>query len=219
MTRWTDCVFASILCALLYAATAAAAEEGEPTKPEPKGAEEAKPPAPDPEKKEEGQTEPAPKKEDVGVVETNVGTIVFKFFPADAPNTVANFKKLARKGFYDGLIFHRVIKGFMIQGGCPEGTGKGGPNYTIKAEFNKRRHEAGTVAMARSGAPDSAGSQFYICLARQPHLDDDYTVFGQVLEGMAVVNKIGEAGTHKDANRKDRPKEDYVTERVRIEKR
>ena len=146
------------------------------------------------------------------VIETNVGKIVVDFYPDDAPNTVANFIKLADQGFYDGLIFHRVIKGFMIQGGCPKGDGTGGPGYTIKAEFNSRKRVAGTVAMARTNDPDSAGSQFYICLAPQPFLDGKYTVFGQVTQGQDVVTKIGDART--DAN--DRPLQKVVIEKVRI---
>ena len=126
----------------------------------------------------------------IAVLETNKGTIKFKFYPEVAPGTVENFKKLAKQGFYDGLLFHRVVPGFVIQGGCPEGTGRGGPGYNIKAEFNSRKHLEGTVAMARAGHPDSAGSQFYICLAPQPSLDNKYTVFGQVTEGMNVVHSI-----------------------------
>ncbi len=118
------------------------------------------------------------------------GRIVLEFYPEDAPNTVDNFIKLANKGFYDGLTFHRVIAGFMAQGGCPLGTGTGGPGYQIKAEFNSQKHLKGTLAMARSSAPDSAGSQFYICLEPQPGLDGDYTVFGQVIEGMELVEGI-----------------------------
>ena len=113
-----------------------------------------------------------------------------EFYPDDAPNTVDNFKKLTNKGYYDGLKFHRVEPGFVIQGGDPKGNGTGGPGYTIKAEFNKKLHLEGTVAMARSNDPDSAGSQFYICLAPAPFLDRKYTVFGQVTEGMDVVHKI-----------------------------
>lgn len=118
------------------------------------------------------------------------GEILIELYPDVAPNTVANFKALAGKGFYDGLIFHRVIAGFMAQGGDPFGSGMGGPGYSIKAEFNGRPHRRGTVAMARSEDPDSAGSQFYICLAAQPHLDGHYTVFGQVVEGMDIVDRI-----------------------------
>jgi peptidylprolyl isomerase/peptidyl-prolyl cis-trans isomerase B (cyclophilin B) len=118
------------------------------------------------------------------------GEIKIEFFPADAPKTVENFVTLAKKGFYDGLKFHRVIPGFMAQGGDPTGTGSGGPGYKIKDEFNKQKHVRGTVAMARTDAPNSAGSQFYICFEPQPHLDGQYTVFGQVVSGMDVVDKI-----------------------------
>jgi cyclophilin family peptidyl-prolyl cis-trans isomerase len=128
--------------------------------------------------------------EKIAVIETNKGVIKFKFFEADAPNTVANFIKLADSKFYDGLLWHRVEPGFVIQGGDPNGNGSGGPGYTIKAEFNKNPHLDGTVAMARANDPDSAGSQFYICLGPQPMLDGKYTVFGQVIEGLDVVHKI-----------------------------
>jgi peptidyl-prolyl cis-trans isomerase B (cyclophilin B) len=124
------------------------------------------------------------------VIETNQGTIVFKFFPEAAPKTVENFITLAKKGFYDGLKFHRVVPGFVIQGGDPKGDGTGGPGYSIKAEFNSHPHLDGSVAMARSADPDSAGSQFYICLGPQPFLDGKYTVFGQVTSGLDVVHKI-----------------------------
>lgn len=126
----------------------------------------------------------------IAVIVTDKGTIKFEFFEKDAPNTVKNFIKLAEKGFYNGLTFHRVEPGFVIQGGDPNGNGTGGPGYTIKAEFNKRPHLDGTVAMARAAHPDSAGSQFYICLGPQPFLDGKYTVFGQVIEGLDVVHKI-----------------------------
>ncbi len=124
------------------------------------------------------------------VIETTQGTIVFKFFPDVAPKTVENFIALARKKFYDGLTFHRVVPGFVIQGGDPSGDGTGGPGYSIKAEFSSRPHLEGTVAMARSNDPDSAGSQFYICLGPQPFLDRKYTVFGQVTSGLDAVHKI-----------------------------
>ena len=127
----------------------------------------------------------------------NGGKIVIKFYPKDAPNTVDNFIKLAQKGFYDGLTFHRVVPGFVVQGGDPRGDGTGGPGYKIKAEFNSRKHLEGTVAMARSADPDSAGSQFYICLAPQPFLDGKYTVFGQVIKGMDVVHKIAKGDVMK----------------------
>jgi len=123
-------------------------------------------------------------------IETNLGDILIELYADSAPNTVANFKALAGKGFYDGLKFHRVIPGFMAQGGDPEGTGMGGPGYKVKAEFNKRKHLRGTMSMARSQHPDSAGSQFYICFEPQPHLDNQYTIFGQVVEGMDVVDQI-----------------------------
>jgi len=123
-------------------------------------------------------------------IETEHGEVLIELYPDSAPNTVANFKALAGKGFYDGLKFHRVIAGFMAQGGDPEGTGRGGPGYNVKAEFNARKHVRGTLAMARSASPDSAGSQFYICFAPQPHLDGQYTIFGQVVEGMDVVDQI-----------------------------
>ncbi|TLS66722.1 peptidylprolyl isomerase [Mariprofundus erugo] len=123
-------------------------------------------------------------------IETKNGSILIELYPNEAPNTVANFKALAGKGYYDGLLFHRVIAGFMAQGGDPKGNGTGGPGYKVKAEFNSHHHVRGTVAMARSSDPDSAGSQFYICFGPQPHLDGQYTVFGQVVEGMDVVDQI-----------------------------
>ena len=118
------------------------------------------------------------------------GEIRIEFFPADAPKTVENFVTLAGKGFYDGLTFHRVVPNFVVQGGDPRGNGTGGPGYTIKAEFNQRKHVRGTVAMARAQHPDSAGSQFYITYDATPHLDGNYTVFGQVVSGMEHVDKI-----------------------------
>jgi peptidylprolyl isomerase/peptidyl-prolyl cis-trans isomerase B (cyclophilin B) len=127
----------------------------------------------------------------VAVIEMKKGgRIVFEFYPKDAPIAVDNFIKLANKGFYNGLKFHRVIPGFMAQGGDPQGDGMGGPGYTIKDEFNSRKHIRGTVAMARPDLPDAAGSQFYICFELQPHLDGKYTIFGQVIEGMDVVDSI-----------------------------
>jgi len=118
------------------------------------------------------------------------GEIVIEFFPDDAPKTVENFVTLAKKGFYDGLTFHRVEPGFVVQGGDPKGDGSGGPGYKIKAEFNKQPHVRGVVAMARTSDPDSAGSQFYITLAPAHFLDGQYTVFGKVVSGMDVVDKI-----------------------------
>ena len=120
----------------------------------------------------------------------NGNTIKIQFFPEDAPKTVENFVTLAKKGFYDGLTFHRVVPDFVVQGGCPKGNGTGGPGYQIKAEFNKQKHVRGSVAMARSQNPDSAGSQFYITYGAVPHLDGSYTVFGKVVSGMEHVDRI-----------------------------
>jgi len=128
---------------------------------------------------------------------------IFKaeLYPEIAPNTVNNFISLVRKGFYDGLIFHRVIKGFMIQGGCPKGTGTGNPGYSIKGEFssngfkNDLSHEPGVLSMARAMNPDSAGSQFFVMHQKAPHLDGEYAAFGKVTEGMDVVNEIAECRT------------------------
>ena len=125
-----------------------------------------------------------------------------ELYPEIAPNTVNNFISLVNKGFYDGLIFHRVISGFMIQGGCPDGTGMGGPGYTIKGEFsqngfaNDLKHTEGVLSMARAMHPDSAGSQFFIMHKNSPHLDGAYAAFGKITEGMDIVNKI--AQTPKD---------------------
>lgn len=138
----------------------------------------------------QSMTEAGETKSPKAVIEMAAGKVVIEFYEKDAPETVANFVKLAKKGFYDGLRFHRVVPGFVVQGGDPNGDGSGGPGYTIKDEFNSRKHLTGTVAMARSAAPNSAGSQFYICLAPQPALDSKYTVFGQVVDGMDVVMKI-----------------------------
>lgn len=123
------------------------------------------------------------------IIETKKGDIVLELFEKDAPNTVTNFVKLVNKGFYNGLKFHRVIPNFMIQGGCPRGDGTGGPGYTIKCEINPRKHKKGALSMAHAGK-DTGGSQFFITHSPQPHLDGVHTVFGQVVEGMDVVNRI-----------------------------
>ena len=142
-----------------------------------------------------------------------------ELYPEIAPNTVRNFISLVSSGFYDGLIFHRVINGFMIQGGDPEGTGMGGPGYSIKSEFaqngfaNDLRHSAGVLSMGRSMMPDSAGSQFFIMHKNAPHLDGAYAAFGKITEGMDVVNKIAETAT--DYN--DRPMEDQRMKKVTVE--
>ena len=135
------------------------------------------------------------------------GIIRAELYPEIAPNTVRNFVSLVKKGFYDGVIFHRVIPGFMIQGGCPDGTGMGGPGYSIKGEFaqngvkNELRHTEGVLSMARAMHPDSAGSQFFIMHKNAPHLDGAYAAFGKVTEGMDVVNQIAET----DTDYSDRP--------------
>ena len=149
----------------------------------------------------------------VAVIETTQGVIKFKFFPKEAPNHCRNFIKLARSGFYNNLIFHRVIKGFMIQGGDPTGNGTGGPGWRVNAEFSNLPHLKGTVSMARSNDPNSAGSQFFICLDRQSFLDGQYTAFGQVTEGQSVVDAIGALPT----NPGDRPVQDAVMKKVYIE--
>lgn len=125
------------------------------------------------------------------IFEMDKGNVVIELFDKDAPNTVANFEKLANDGFYNGLAFHRVIAGFVAQGGCPNGNGTGGPGYTIKCEINPNKHERGSLAMAHRG-PNTGGSQFYVCFESQPHLDGMHTVFGKVIEGMDVVDKINQ---------------------------
>ena len=147
------------------------------------------------------------------------GVIKAELYPEIAPQSVYNFISLIRKGYYNGLIFHRVIKGFMIQGGCPEGTGTGGPGYCIKGEFsangfaNDLKHTEGVLSMARTMIPDSAGSQFFIMHKNSPHLDGSYAAFGKVIEGMDVVNAIAETRTDWG----DRPLEDQVMESVTVE--
>src|SRR5882757_1134692 len=123
-------------------------------------------------------------------IETSEGTMTVEFWNDVAPGHVKNFIDLAKKGFYNGLIFHRVIPGFMIQGGCPQGTGTGGPGYQIKAEFSKKKHVRGVLSMARSSDPDSAGSQFFVMHQDSPHLDGKYSAFGIVTKGVEVVDKI-----------------------------
>ncbi len=147
------------------------------------------------------------------------GIMKAELFPQTAPNTVNNFISLIQKGYYDGLCFHRVIRGFMIQGGCPEGTGTGGPGYSIRGEFsqngfdNDLKHNAGVLSMARTMAPDSAGSQFFIMHQNSPHLDGAYAAFGQITEGMEVVNGIAETATDYS----DRPMEPQVLKKVTVE--
>lgn len=142
-----------------------------------------------------------------------------ELYPEIAPNTVRNFISLVQKNFYDGLIFHRVIKGFMIQGGCPDGNGMGGPGYSIKGEFNNNgftnqlKHTAGVLSMARSMMPDSAGSQFFIMHKNAPHLDGEYAAFGKIIEGMDIVDKIAET----DTDYSDRPLTQQKMKSVTVE--
>jgi len=142
-----------------------------------------------------------------------------ELYPEIAPNTVNNFISLVQKGYYDGLIFHRVIKGFMIQGGCPEGIGTGGPGYHIKGEFmqnrfvNNLKHTEGVLSMARAMHPDSAGSQFFIMHKNSPHLDGAYAAFGKITEGMDIVNKIAEC----DTDYSDRPLETQRMQTVTVD--
>ncbi len=154
------------------------------------------------------------------VIEMQNGkTIKLELYPETAPITVQNFLDLVNKGFYDGLIFHRVIPGFMIQGGCPNGTGMGGPGYSIKGEFAKNgvrnplKHERGVISMARSSHPDSAGSQFFIMHAAAPHLDGSYAAFGKVVSGMDTVDEIASVPT----DRYDRPKKEQKIKRIYVE--
>jgi peptidyl-prolyl cis-trans isomerase B (cyclophilin B) len=130
-------------------------------------------------------------------LDTTKGPIRLALDPGSAPGHVRNMVALAESGYYDGVVFHRIIKGFMIQGGCPQGTGTGGPGYQIKAEFNATPHEAGVLSMARTSDPNSAGSQFFLCLERVPHLDRQYTAFGRTAdaESLAVVKAIGDVRT------------------------
>lgn len=142
-----------------------------------------------------------------------------ELYPEIAPNTVKNFLSLVNKGFYDGLMFHRVIRGFMIQGGCPDGTGMGGPGYNIAGEFSQNGfandlvHEPGVLSMARSMSPDSAGSQFFVMHKNSPHLDGAYAGFGKITEGMDIVNKIAETAT----DHSDKPLEAQVMKKVTAE--
>lgn len=148
-----------------------------------------------------------------------LGTMEIELYPKIAPNTVANFISLVKQGYYDGVIFHRVIPGFMIQGGDPDGTGMGGPGYSIKGEFTKNgfrndlKHGRGVISMARTQFPDSAGSQFFIMVERSPHLDGDYAAFGQVVKGIEVADKI----VSVERNRSDRPLEDQKIVKMTVE--
>ena len=157
----------------------------------------------------------------VAVIETKTGKMVIEFFEKDAPKTIENFQKLAGKGFYDGTTFHRIIKGFMIQGGDPLSkdpnntrVGSGDPGYKIKAEFNKNSHQLGIVSMARSQDPDSAGCQFFICLGDASFLDGQYTAFGKLIEGVDVLKKLGETPT--GGPERSTPNERVVIEKIKV---
>ena len=162
---------------------------------------------------------------EVAVIKTSEGEMVAEFWPEVAPNTVENFKKLARSGFYDGTAFHRIVKGFMIQGGDPltkdpakeSRYGTGDPGYKIKAEFNDRSHERGVLSMARSSDPDSAGSQFFICLANVSRLDHQYTTFGKIIKGDDVLGKIGDTEvTMSDSGERSKPTKRVTVESIKI---
>jgi cyclophilin family peptidyl-prolyl cis-trans isomerase len=156
-----------------------------------------------------------PKKTYTATLDTTEGTITIQLDPKVAPNHVNSFVFLAREGFYDGLIFHRVIPDFMIQGGDPTGTGTGGPGYNVKAEFNSTRHEPGVLSMARSNDPNSAGSQFFITHGDASFLDNQYTAFGKVTSGMDVVDKIVKA----PRDHSDRPNKPTTIRHITIEEK
>jgi len=175
------------------------------------------------EKKEEKS--PMNSSNEVAVIKTNEGDMVVQFWTDAAPNTIENFKKLARQGFYDGTIFHRIVKEFMIQGGDPNSKdpakensyGQGGPGYNIKAEFNDHSHDRGVVSMARGPDPDSAGSQFFICLAPVHRLDHQYTTFGKLIKGQDVLEKIGDIPTTRNSTGEpSKPTKRVVIESIKI---
>jgi peptidyl-prolyl cis-trans isomerase B (cyclophilin B) len=176
------------------------------------------------EKKEEKS--PMNSSNEVAVIKTSEGDMVVQFWTDAAPNTVENFKKLAHQGFYDGTIFHRIVKQFMIQGGDPNSKdpakensyGQGGPGYNIKAEFNDHSHDRGVISMARSSDPDSAGSQFFICLAPVHRLDHQYTTFGKLIKGQDVLEKIGDIPvTRNSTGEPSKPSKRVVIESIKIE--
>jgi len=175
------------------------------------------------EKKEEKG--PMNSSNEVAVIKTSEGDMVVQFWTDAAPNTVENFKKLAHQGFYDGTIFHRIVKQFMIQGGDPNSKdpanensyGQGGPGYNIKAEFNDHSHDRGVISMARSSDPDSAGSQFFICLAPVHRLDHQYTTFGKLIKGQDVLEKIGDIPvTRNSTGEPSKPSKRVVIESIKI---
>src|SRR5437764_8430182 len=175
------------------------------------------------EKKEEST--PVNAGNEVAVIKTSEGDMVMQFWTDAAPNTIENFKKLARTGFYNGTIFHRIVKGFMIQGGDPNSKdpakensyGEGGPGYNIKAEFNDHSHDRGVISMARGPDPDSAGSQFFICLAPVHRLDHQYTTFGKLIKGENVLEKIGDIPVTKNSmGEASKPTKRVVIESIKI---
>ncbi len=175
------------------------------------------------EKKEEKSPMNSPN--EVAVIKTSEGDMVVQFWTDAAPKTIENFKKLARQGFYDGTIFHRIVKGFMIQGGDPNSKdpakeasyGQGGPGYNISAEFNDHSHDAGVISMARSSDPDSAGSQFFICLGPVHRLDHQYTTFGKLIKGQDVLEKIGDIPVTKNSTGEpSKPTKRVVIESIKI---
>src|SRR5205809_5729456 len=162
---------------------------------------------------------------EVAIIKTSEGDMVVQFWNDAAPNTIENFKKLARQAFYDGTIFHRIVKGFMIQGGDPNSKdpakensyGQGGPGYNIKAEFNDHSHDRGVISMARGPDPDSAGSQFFICLAPVHRLDHQYTTFGKLIKGDDVLEKIGDTSvTRNSMGEPSKPTKRVVVESIKI---
>lgn len=174
------------------------------------------------EEKKEG---PASSTEEVAVIKTSEGDMVIKFWTDAAPKTIENFKILAKRGYYEGTIFHRIVKDFMIQGGDPnskdlkneDSYGEGGPGYKVKAEFNDHSHDRGVISMARNPDPDSAGSQFFICLAPVHRLDHQYTTFGKLIKGDDVLGRIGEIETTKNSHgEKSKPTKRVVVESIKI---
>jgi peptidyl-prolyl cis-trans isomerase B (cyclophilin B) len=191
----------SILLTFLLGAAAFAAEEKKP------------------------ETTPMSSSNEIAVIKTSEGDMVVQFWADAAPKTIENFKKLARQGFYDGTIFHRIVKDFMIQGGDPNSKdpakessyGMGGPDYKINAEFNDHSHDRGVLSMARSADPDSAGSQFFICLAPVHRLDHQYTTFGKLIKGDDVLEKIGNTPVQRNAQGEvSKPTKRVVIEKIEI---
>ena len=175
------------------------------------------------EEKKEGN--PVQTSDEVAVMKTSEGEMVFKFWTDAAPKTIENFKKLAKSGFYDGTSFHRIVNGFMVQGGDPltkdpaneERFGTGDPGYKVKAEFNDHKHERGVLSMARSSDPDSAGSQFFICLAAVRHLDGQYTTFGKMIKGEDVLEKIARTPVQRsNSGENSKPTKRIVIESLKI---